>query len=434
MKRALQSLYLGAALLFAGVTLAQAVTGELRISVTPAGELSIDHQPPEQGSNFTRTVPAEKDLLLKVSKPGYETEYRTVRVGANAIKELSFTLTRQEIPVLFRANVPATLLLDGAVLGETPCYHFFKAPRIYQIEVEAEGYQAQKFHLNLTNGKPQVKTFELLSNSGTLVVTSEPEGAQVLLNGIVRGVTPCTLTKLREETYTLTLKKTSYHEATQTLKIMAGDVAEVNVPLEQLAATLKVTSTPAEANVYVDEKFRGKTPLTLKTLTAGTHHLRVRKEGYSEENRTLTVSAGGTFAETFSLEVILGTLAVLTEPATVTVYNGYDALFTTEPKQPNDYRSARKTHALAPGKYSLTFKANGYATETHEVTIAPNQTTSLEVKMTFKPNFKVRTTTGTYAGVWVSNEENGDIRIETQPGIIKRIPSATILGKGPIVE
>ncbi len=412
----------------------QAPTGELRLTVAPPAYVSVDYQAPELGDTFTKQLPASKQVLLKVSKPGYETLYRTVSVAGNAICEETITLKRQEIPVLFRANVPATILLDGAVLGETPYHHFFKAPRIYQVEVEAEGYQSQKFHLNLTNGKPQVKTFELKSNSGTLQLTSYPSGAQVFLDGIERGTTPCTLTKLREATYTLSLKKAGYNDHTVPFKMAAGETLTQQVTLVQLPAALKVTSSPTDAQVYLDGIYRGKTPLELKGVAAGTHLLRVKKDGHGESNRTIRLSAGKTSEETFTLNVILGSLTVQTEPATVAVYNGHEQLFMTSPKAPSDYRSARLTHALAPGKYTLTFKANGYATTTRDVIIEANKTTTLAVKLDFKPNFKVRTTSGTIVGVWISNEANGDLRIEVQPGMIKRIPAADILGKSAIVE
>ncbi len=435
MKQVLQTLSLLVAILVTGSALAQGASGELRISVTPAAFLSVDHQPARQGERFTEVVPAGKDLLLKVSKPGYVTEYRTVRVGAGVTKDETFTLKRQEIPVLFRSNVPATLLLDGAVLGGTPCYHFFKQPRIYQIEVVAEGYQAQKFHLNLTDGKPQVKTFDLTSNSGTLTITSDPAGAQVILNGLERGVTPCTIERLREDTYTLLLKKENYNTETRTIKIMAGDAAEVALTLKKQLATLKLTSTPADAQVYVDGFFRGKTPLTLTNLEAGAHHIRLKKDGYSEDAKSLLLEPGSSTEETFSLEVIFGSLSVQTEPATVDVYNGYEKLFSTAPRLTSDYRSARKTHSLAPGTYTLTFKANGYAPRTQEVTISPEKTTTLPlIKLEFRPNFKIRTTSGILTGVWVSKEANGDIRLETQPGIIKRVPHNEIISAAAIVE
>src|SRR3712207_8777537 len=43
---------------------------------------------------------------------------------------------------------------------------------------------------------------------------------------------------------------------------------------------LVVQSTPSAANVTIDGRWRGRTPLTLGTLPFGTHNVRVVRQGY----------------------------------------------------------------------------------------------------------------------------------------------------------
>jgi hypothetical protein len=56
--------------------------------------------------------------------------------------------------------------------------------------------------------------------------------------------------------------------------------------------TLTVVSAPVGASVYMDGKFRGKTPLSLHGVAAGDHRVKVAKDGYSARNRTVTVRSG----------------------------------------------------------------------------------------------------------------------------------------------
>src|SRR5207247_11066463 len=58
--------------------------------------------------------------------------------------------------------------------------------------------------------------------------------------------------------------------------------------------TVTVISDPPDAAVYVDGQFAGRTPLTLARVEAGDHRVRVVKDGYLENGRTLPVSAGRT--------------------------------------------------------------------------------------------------------------------------------------------
>jgi PEGA domain-containing protein len=56
---------------------------------------------------------------------------------------------------------------------------------------------------------------------------------------------------------------------------------------------IEVKSTPAGAEITVDEKFMGSTPSSLR-LAAGDHKIKLEKSGFKSWERTLTVGAGAT--------------------------------------------------------------------------------------------------------------------------------------------
>ena len=58
--------------------------------------------------------------------------------------------------------------------------------------------------------------------------------------------------------------------------------------------SLDVISEPAGANVYVDGKLAGQTPLQMSALEPGDHRVRVSKDGYLENARIVTVSTADT--------------------------------------------------------------------------------------------------------------------------------------------
>jgi hypothetical protein len=64
---------------------------------------------------------------------------------------------------------------------------------------------------------------------------------------------------------------------------------------------LAVASDPGGATVYIDGEFAGQTPLSLKRVKPGDHRVRVVKDGYLENARIVTVSAG----KSSSLEIRL---------------------------------------------------------------------------------------------------------------------------------
>jgi hypothetical protein len=63
-----------------------------------------------------------------------------------------------------------------------------------------------------------------------------------------------------------------------------------------------VRSTPADADVLVNGKPRGKTPLALRDLALGSYTIRVEREGYAAEERMLQLTARRpTASTTFNL-------------------------------------------------------------------------------------------------------------------------------------
>src|SRR6185295_13970482 len=65
-----------------------------------------------------------------------------------------------------------------------------------------------------------------------------------------------------------------------------------------------IESEPAGADVYLDDQFRGQTPVQLKSMQAGSHRVRITKEGYEALVQELRLSRG----ETASLDVRLNEL------------------------------------------------------------------------------------------------------------------------------
>jgi hypothetical protein len=56
--------------------------------------------------------------------------------------------------------------------------------------------------------------------------------------------------------------------------------------------TLRLTSSPAGAEIYLDNQFRGSTPSTVSEVGPGNHTLEFRSKGYKSWKATITVPSG----------------------------------------------------------------------------------------------------------------------------------------------
>lgn len=388
----------------------------LRITADPAATIVVNHGEGVRAETLTRTFPEGGTVLIKVSEPGYRTCYRTVPLAAGDRRHESFVLEPEPIPVLFRSAVEARVLCDGSELGVTPFHTFFTEPKSYRIVFRADGCQEAVMNLDLSNGRPRVVDQELLPDSGTIQLSSTPAGARVLVNGVARGVTPCTLARMREGEHEISLRADGYKRSDHRLRISAGETVPLAVTLERLPAGLTVSTIPAGARVYINDVYRGLSDLTLTDLSEGSYQVKIVSPGYATALRTVTVDAGTTHVEEFELVIVRGTLSVRTFPATARVLNGKKLIGKTQPGEANSVVSGPARFSLEPGDYTLTVEADGYESRKQQVTIRANQTTDLTVKLTFKPDFEIVTDNGTYRGVLIRQNEKGEVRLETKPG------------------
>ena len=141
------------------------------------------------------------------------------------------------------------------------------------------------------------------ASEGTLTVNSRPQGAQISIDGVPRGVTPVKLA-LSVGDHTLGLQNGSATRSIP-LTIQAGVVLAQYVDIAPGAAApavgrLEIASDPSGARVTVDGAARGVTPVTLSNVLPGTHAVAIFGED-STVTRTVTVAAGSTATVTASL-------------------------------------------------------------------------------------------------------------------------------------
>jgi serine/threonine protein kinase len=151
------------------------------------------------------------------------------------------------------------------------------------VVLAAGGYAARKF---VVQPSPVVTT-------GSLSISSNPPGAQVTVDGQVRGVTPLMLT-LKPGNHNVELRGGG-EPRTLPVTITAGTQVSQYIELPKITAfgQLQVRSEPAGAQVTVDGIPRGKAPVLVESLAAGEHTVVMDAEG-ANIKQTVSIEAGMT--------------------------------------------------------------------------------------------------------------------------------------------
>lgn len=197
----------------------------------------------------------------------------------------------------------ATAILHGPtgrVLNrcETPCSFNNLRPAQYGLEVRKDGYQPVQTALQVKSGDVQDEKVTLESLNNGLLVTTNPPGADVFINGAKQGgQTPLTL-PLAPGQYNLVIRRGGYEGYSETVKINDNAQTRVNVELTEHGqghvAWAQISSNPAGAEIFVDNTDTGQvTPARLQ-ISTGSHTIQLRLNGYQQLRRIVQASEGGT--------------------------------------------------------------------------------------------------------------------------------------------
>lgn len=410
----------------------------LDISSQPAGAtVRVDHQ--ERGvTPLTLTDLVPGPHLIQASKGGFRDAFDTVVLETGVSRKAALAL-EPLTGILLVTSTPSgsEVSLKGVSLGATPLLVTTLESGTHRLAVASPGYQTKEFDVTIDGRTPVKQEVTLMSDSGTIDVASDPAGAEVLINGIARGKTPCRIDRIPGGAVALEIKTDGFETHKRDVSLAAGEVQKVEVQLKPLPGTLRIVSIPDGGRVYVNDEFKGETPFDLANAKPGTYRVRVDKAGHEPLARDVTLEKGATVTEEFRLLKNTGRLEVITAPAGSTLLIDGKKVGITLAKS-TDTSSVSDPYAVEEvleGDHQLEVFRKGFATQKRQITVKRSETLSLQFKLVrqFIPNYEVTTTRSYYKGVLEFQNEEG-IRLETAPGISQTIPMKDVKSHGPLRE
>jgi hypothetical protein len=129
------------------------------------------------------------------------------------------------------------------------------------------------------------------AQESTLVFEGLPDGAEVFVDERPVGVGPLGPLTVDPGEHVVRVRLQGYTEHTEVIEVPRGAQRRLAVDLIALAHVVAVTTTPAGARLFVDDRFAGETPTDVE-LIDGAHSLRLTLRGYEDAVRTLEAMAG----------------------------------------------------------------------------------------------------------------------------------------------
>ncbi len=158
-------------------------------------------------------------------------------------------------------------------------------------------------------------------------------------------------------------EKTS--SADKSVSYTASPVNRITTDEKEDEAALTITSVPENADIFIDNRYYGRTPLTVKGLEKGTYRIRLEHQ-YYEPYESYFSYDGKSVTYHVELVRLTGFLVVTTEPENAEVIIGGEDI--------------RKDRVRVPvGTYEIVVRLFGYEEHSELVTIRQEQVTSVNV-------------------------------------------------------
>ena len=242
---------------------------------------------------------SNKTYVLTIVKP--HDSYETVDAGGNfyaiSVQPRNAVVTIDGI----QQNVSS----DGEYSAMLPYgTHTYK--------VEAGGYISKSGSFSVSSGDMPPISVSLVSALATVSVTCPTPAVSLYVDKKSVGNVPWS-GSLKEGMHLIEVKKNGYRSQQKTIQLSQQQKLDVVFgELVAILGNLSVNYKPFGADVYVDGKKLGQSPRVFNGLLVGNHQVEVRKDGYTTDKKSVTISEGQTMS-------ISGTLASNTASSS----NGY---------------------------------------------------------------------------------------------------------------
>ncbi|MBP2133053.1 hypothetical protein J2128_000974 [Methanomicrobium sp. W14] len=259
---------------------------------------------------------------VQITKTGYQEWGSTayVSAGNTASLQASLTAVSQYGSISVKSSPSgASVYLDGNYQGQTPTVISGVIKGSHTLELNKAGYYEWSGYVTVSVGQTSsvYPTLDPIPSpqAGTLYISSTPGNAYIYLDGSYQGVTPSSgsyvIDNVNSGSHTVKLTLSGYQDSTTSVSVPPGGTATVSIPMTAKGSsvttgTLEISSSPTKANVYIDNQYKGITPLTL-SLDAGQYSVTFRLTGYTDSTTTATVNAGAS-------STIQGSLVPASEP------------------------------------------------------------------------------------------------------------------------
>ena len=313
------------------------------------------------------------NYTVNVQKKGYYDVKQTFVVGDEPSMTLSLAMRKKPGRLFVQVEPPvdAVVTVNNSQVGKAPFGPVELEPGEHSIEVTSERFLPFRGVVDIPGlDLDEHYSVQLVPRWAEVTIESDPPGARILAGDEQVGVTPATV-ELLEGAHEVTLAKDGYAAWDGTV-VAEPNVAQQlpTIALQPADARLIVNTIPRGANVTVNGRYRGQSPITLSLSPEVDYEIGLSKAGYGVTRRSLRLESNASESITVDLSARLGTVTVVVKPEDATVYVDGQAR-----------GKGKTTVRLSAVPHAIEVRRPGYASWKRTVTPRPGYPQTLNASL-----------------------------------------------------
>lgn len=244
------------------------------------------------------TLDIGKEHTWRIECPFYHTESGKLTMTSGSPISIEKTLRPAfgYLNVITEPEQNATVYINNKKVGISP----YKSDKLisgnYTVRVIKETFKPVEKIFVVTDNNTTDAIIDMSSNMVEVVIVCDDE-AEIYADNVLLGKGTWN-GSLTSGVHIFEAKREKHETTTLSRNLESGENVEILLDEPKpICGMLDVNSIPIKANVYIDGKSYGSTPMIVQDLLIGEHEIRLEKEGYNpitkkiiiEENQMLSI-------------------------------------------------------------------------------------------------------------------------------------------------
>ncbi|MBR2961604.1 MAG: SUMF1/EgtB/PvdO family nonheme iron enzyme, partial [Alistipes sp.] len=254
----------------------------------------IDNKPYVANNGVVTALLPSGSHTYRISAAGFHDETDTITVSGEKIeKQVKLNPAFGWITLNDEAYNGAIVYIDNVYVATAPFSRKSVASGKHNIQIIKELYKTYNASIEVADSETLTLSPQLIPDYANIELSVE-QSAEIWIDGKKVGVGNWS-GKLQSGEHIAECRLDGHSNSTTTLQITADTPQNIKLDSPKpIYGSINITSTPAMADIYLDGKPIGRTPMLYNEAIIGRHMLRITKAGCADYTHDIVVEEGKT--------------------------------------------------------------------------------------------------------------------------------------------